>query len=144
MTSSSIDNISDDSDIMTWYTKIFCRSFYSTVEENLKFRKDITICCDQLVAEMTSPDDEFRYTASIYATVAQVFKSIDDNVDLLFTVIIMDSISDSLIVFKIPEISMGKAIIGYYDCETPHRIVNQIREVLTKTKECVLKLINAA
>lgn len=139
---SAIDDPSDNSDILTWYTKVFCRSFYSTIEENLKYRKGIIIYCDQLLAQMASPDDDHRYIAMIYASVNQVFKSIDDNVDLMLTVMITDGFSEDIIAIEIPPISMGKAFTEYR--ETNLQIVAPIQEVLIKTAECMIKLINAA
>lgn len=139
---SAINDPSDDSEILTWYTKVFCRSFYSTIEENLKYRKNVIIRCDQLLAQMVSPDDDHRYVAMIYASVNQLFKSIDDNVDLMLTVMIADDFSEDIIAFEIPPISMGKAITGY--CDIDHQIVAPIQEALIKTAECVIRLINAA
>ena len=138
---SAIDDPCSDSDIMTWYTDVFCRSFYSTIEENLRYEKDIIICCDQLLAEMASPDDDNRYVAKIYVSVNQVFKSIDDNVELIFIVMIADGFSEDIIIFETPPISMGKAITEYHDIN--HQIVAPIQEVLIKTAECMIKLSSA-
>lgn len=139
---SAVDDPSDDSDIMNWYTDVFCRSFYSTIEENLRYEEDVIICCDQLLAQMMSPDDDLRYFAKIYASVDQIFKSIDDNVSLVFTVMIQDGFSKDIITIKIPPISMGKTITEYRDIN--RQIVAPIQEVLIKTAECMIKLSNVA
>lgn len=140
--SSAVDDPSDDSDIINWYTDVFCRSFYSTIEENLRYEEDVIICCDQLLAEMASPDDDNRYVAKIYVSVNQVFKSIDDNVELIFIVMIADGFSEDIIIFETPPISMGKAITEYHDIN--HQIVAPIQEVLIKTAECMIKLSTPA
>ena len=139
--SSAIDDPSDDSDILTWYTKVFCRSFCSTVEENLKYMKGVIIRFDQLLAQMASPDDDHRYVAMLYASVNQVFKSVDDNVDLMLTAIITDGFSEDIIAFEIPPIPMGKAITEYREVNL--QLIAPIQEFLTKIGECVIKLINA-
>ena len=96
----------------------------------------------QIVVYVMSPDDDLRYFAKIYASVDQIFKSIDDNVSLVFTVMIQDGFSKDIITIKIPPISMGKTITEYRDIN--RQIVAPIQEVLIKTAECMIKLSNVA
>ena len=137
-----INDTSDDYDVMDWYVYVFCNSFYKTVEQNLDDAGSSRICCDQLFARVISPDINHRFVCLIYTHVDQLFKNIDDNIDMAFIIHIVDRNSNDWIEIELPAIPMGKMIIIYH--EPDKHIVDAIREVLVSTGECVIKLINAA
>lgn len=136
------DMIDDDVSIMNWFTKVFCRSFYWTLEEALTSSSETYICCDQCIGRIKSPDDQHRYVASIHACVDQTFKSVDDDIELFLCIGIVDNMSDHQIILTPPGFSVGKPVINWTKFDD--NVTSYIKSVFRDTGKCILKLINVA